>query len=110
MERRYEVRTYGVRYICDACGRGEMVALQGAQAYVQEGGRILIRHACVACHQMAVFGEKYPTVRYEDVPGQIGNAVPEYGHVQQQQFQQQPQQPTIQNTPSPGTNLATKSP
>jgi hypothetical protein len=121
MERRYEVRSYGVRYVCDACGRGEMVALNGTQAYVQEAGQIKIRHVCTVCHTLATFPDKYPTVRHEDVPSQVNNAVPGYAQPQQQlqpnmqqlvqqpmqQFQQPTQQvgqPTMQQQ-VPGTNL-----
>jgi len=130
MERRYEVRPYGVRYICDACGRGEMLALQGTQAYVQEAGRILIRHVCSVCHTLTTFPDKYPTVRHEDIPGQAANTVPGYtvpAQPQQmgqpiQQFQQpQQQQPTMQQPvqstmqqpvtaqQTPGNNLTAKS-
>ena len=96
MERRYEVQSYGVRYICDTCGRGEMVALNGTQAYVQEGGQIKIRHVCTVCHTLATFADKYPTVRHEDIPVQSGASVPGYTQPQQQFQQQQPMQQVVQ--------------
>jgi hypothetical protein len=66
-ERRVEVHAYGVHYICDACKQGEMLALSGTQAFVQEKGQIFIRHVCNVCRTMAAYTEKYPTVRHEDV-------------------------------------------
>jgi len=116
MEKRYDVRSFGVRYICDRCGQGEMLALQGTQAYYQDNGRILVRHVCNVCHQMGSFSEKYPTVRYEDIPGQgvpqtlnnnMGqqqgfNGVPQQQqHMQQQQPQQMQQSPQFANSMTP---------
>jgi hypothetical protein len=94
-ERRVEVRPFGVRYTCDACGQGEMMALAGTQAIVQEAGKVLVRHVCNVCRSMASFPEKYPTVRYEDVaPVQQFYQPP-----QQQQPQQQMYQPPQQQVP-----------
>lgn len=82
-ERRVEVRPFGVRYTCDSCKQGEMIALAGTQAFVQEQGQIYIRHMCSLCRNMVAFTEKYPTVRYEDVPTQ--------GYPQGNQAYDQPQ-------------------
>jgi hypothetical protein len=92
-ERRVEVRPFGVRYMCDACKQGEMLALSGTQAFVQEKGQIFVRHVCNVCKTMLALPEKYPTIRYEDIPtqGQQG-----YGQAQQ------PQQNYGQN---PGGNM-----
>ena len=128
-ERRVEVRPFGVRYTCDACKQGEMLALGGTQALVQEGGQVLVRHVCNVCRTMATFGEKYPTVRYEDVePQQVyqQQQVFQQPHQQQQPqhqafqqpqsqppqqvYQQPPQQHTQQNVQQPGNQVINQQP
>ena len=67
MERRFEIRPFGVRYMCDNCKQGEMIAIVGPQAFVQEADKLLVRHICNLCRNIATYKERYPTVRYEDV-------------------------------------------
>ena len=105
-ERRVEVRPFGVRYMCDTCKQGEMIALTGTQAFVQEQGQIYVRHVCNVCRNMAAYTEKYPTVRYEDVPAQgyatsnqmYQQPVPQ-GNQQPQQQLSAPVQPVQQQQP-----------
>lgn len=100
-ERRTEVRPFGVRYVCDSCKQGEMIAISGTQAFVQDQGQIFIRHVCNVCRTMAAYTEKYPTVRYEDVPTQgHPTSVQDYQAPLQQNNQQpnQNQQPPMLST------------
>lgn len=107
-ERRVEVRPFGVRYMCDACKQGEMMALSGPQAIVQEAGKILVRHVCNVCRTMASFAEKYPTVRYEDVEVHQGYQQPQNnGYQQPSQQNMQPQQNVQQ---PPGTQVVSQHP
>jgi hypothetical protein len=99
-EQRVEVRPFGVRYICDACKQGEMMALSGAQALFQEGEKVLVRHVCNVCRTLMAFPEKYPTVRYEDVPQQ-SYGQQNYGLPQQQA----PQGAGSQLAPQAGTQM-----
>ena len=64
-ERTYEVRTVGVDYLCDKCGVGVM----------EQAGIMLPtdpprwRYKCGGCGEVADLWQKYPTVRFERVPG-----------------------------------------
>ena len=64
-ERTYELRAVGVDYLCDACGDGVTVAT----------GLMLPTdppkwpHQCNKCGHTANLEQKYPTVRFERVPG-----------------------------------------
>ena|ERR1700686_1881904 len=121
-ERRVEVRPFGVRYTCDACQQGEMLALGGTQAIVQEAGKVLIRHVCNVCRTMASFPEKYPTVRYEDIaPQQQLYQPPQQQQPQHQMYQQPQSQPpqqqvyqqplgSQQNGQQPGTQVTMQPP
>lgn len=64
-EKRTEVKTYVVRYICDDCGEGEMVptglclSIWPAQ----------YPHKCNKCGASETFiGSTYPRTVYEEVP------------------------------------------
>jgi len=65
-EKSYEVRTFGVDYICDYCCIGAM----------ENTGIMLMtdppkwRHKCVRCGEIADMFDKYPTVRFERITAQ----------------------------------------
>jgi hypothetical protein len=60
-ERTYEVRTFGVDYICDKCERGVMNQT-GKMFFVDPP---LFVHKCSNCGDETGFTEQYPTVRFE---------------------------------------------
>lgn len=62
-EKRKEVRTYEVRYICDECGSDK----------VYPTGMVLTSHppkyphVCIECAKNYTFKEKYPYTEYETI-------------------------------------------
>jgi len=58
----FEVKLYGVRYICDDCG-GEM--LPTGQILMSDPPRY--PHKCLGCKKVVNLTEKYPTVRWKGV-------------------------------------------
>lgn len=64
-EQTYELKPVGVRYVCDACGKGEMQHV---------GGAVLMslppkyRHICTHCGREQHFTKLYPEVRWLPLP------------------------------------------
>lgn len=64
-EKRTEVKTYVVRYICDDCGEGEMVPT--GQCLTSWPAKY--PHKCSKCGASATFtGSSYPRTVYKEVP------------------------------------------
>lgn len=64
MEQTFEVQPYGVKYICDSCGKGEMLPT-GKNDWTVDPP--LLEHSCSQCGQKKKFIEKYPLIRYHAV-------------------------------------------
>ena len=62
-EQAYEVRPYGVDYVCDDCGRGAMEAVR----LVLDSDSPLWEHKCGTCGRTALLPAQYPTIRWERV-------------------------------------------
>ena len=73
MEKRAGLITTRVKYICEACGRGEM-------QFVTEQASSLGRffgywHKCTHCRRTILLGQKYPHIEYEEVGWEDDDAV-----------------------------------
>ena len=65
MEQDYAVVPVGKRYICDDCGQGECVVVQGPHNnFITRGQDIKVRHECTACKKVIYLDNKYPLVVY----------------------------------------------
>lgn len=62
MERNFEVKPIGVKYICDKCGDGEMLPTGKMKMFETHA---LYPHICNKCATEKDFIEKYPLIRYE---------------------------------------------
>lgn len=61
MEKRFEVKPYGVEYTCDSCEEGEM--LPTGKAFWSDPPKF--EHKCNKCGNTLSLLEKYPVIRYE---------------------------------------------
>ncbi|MGO1061082.1 hypothetical protein ACTL32_18370 [Planococcus sp. FY231025] len=61
MENFYDVRSIGVKYICDSCKQGEMV-ITGKSDWIADPPKF--EHTCDNCKEINFFIEKYPTIRF----------------------------------------------
>lgn len=61
-EQRFDVKPYGVRYMCDVCGRGEMTYT----GELKMTDPPLFVHQCgnPECNDKRSLREKYPTIRW----------------------------------------------
>lgn len=64
MEKTFEVKPIGIRYICDVCKKGEMHQTEKMKMYEHHATFV---HKCSNCGQELELKEKYPTIRYEQV-------------------------------------------
>ncbi|MBY7121766.1 hypothetical protein ILS93_06535 [Bacillus sp. 16GRE42] len=64
MEKEFEVRPFGVKYICDSCEEGEMVLTDDFKIYEKH---MEFTHKCQKCGAERDFLEKYPLIRYQQV-------------------------------------------
>ena len=62
-ERPYEVRPFGVDYVCDDCGRGAMEAVR----LVLDSDAPQWEHKCGNCGHTALLPVQYPNIRWERV-------------------------------------------
>ena len=61
MEKKTEVRSFEVTYICDECNEGTMIYIG---EYISKWA-IKYQHQCEKCSHLQVFDQKYPVIRYE---------------------------------------------
>ncbi|MGE1060813.1 hypothetical protein [Bacillus sp. GMa5/1] len=61
LKKLFEVKPYGVKYICDSCEEGEM--LPTGKAYWSDPPKF--EHACNQCSAKLSLSEKYPVIRYQ---------------------------------------------
>jgi predicted RNA-binding Zn-ribbon protein involved in translation (DUF1610 family) len=66
-ERRFEVRPYGVDYICDKCGNGLMMGIEVAGGIALLSSRPKFRHVCSSCGHEDFLSHRYPTIRWENL-------------------------------------------
>lgn len=64
LEKTFEVKPIGVRYICDVCNKGEMS--QTGQLKMYEHHATFV-HKCNNCKHELELNEKYPLIRYEQI-------------------------------------------
>lgn len=64
MEEIFNVKTIGVKYICDSCKEGEMQQTGKMKMYDNHANFI---HKCDNCGHEIELREKYPLVRYEQM-------------------------------------------
>lgn len=64
MEQQFEVKPVGVKYVCDSCGKGDMVYRGGNGDMILLGKDIKFKHYCYTCKCEKVFCKKYPFVDY----------------------------------------------
>ncbi len=62
-EKTFDVEWFGVEYICDKCGKGQM-RFVGTVSFVKPP---LYRHVCNACGVSADFDVEYPAVRWRRI-------------------------------------------
>jgi DNA-directed RNA polymerase subunit RPC12/RpoP len=64
MEETFDVKPVGVKYICDKCGKGEMLPT-GRNDW--SANPPLLEHECNYCGTKMKFHEKYPLIRYQTI-------------------------------------------
>jgi DNA-directed RNA polymerase subunit RPC12/RpoP len=64
LEKRFEVKSIGIKYICDTCGEGEMSPTGGLKMFETNA---TYPHICERCGAEKDLLEKYPLIRYEFV-------------------------------------------
>lgn len=61
MEEIFDVKPIGIRYVCDYCGKGEMVPT-GKNDWSVNPPKL--EHMCKKCEFKMILNEKYPLIRY----------------------------------------------
>lgn len=61
MEREFDVKPIGIKYICDVCSKGEMLP-NGKNDFRHS---VEIGHTCSYCGEEQKFVVKYPLTRYK---------------------------------------------
>ncbi|UOK49472.1 hypothetical protein KU891_29105 (plasmid) [Bacillus tropicus] len=64
MEQTFEVRPFGVKYICDSCGEGEMLHTGEIK---WRSSPPELAHECNQCGHKEYFHDKYPLIRWESL-------------------------------------------
>lgn len=64
MEKEYQVKPVGVKYICDTCEKGEMLP-NGKNNWNVE--LPLFEHECSHCNTRKMLTEKFPLIRYINI-------------------------------------------
>lgn len=62
MEKEFDVKPVGVKYICDACKNGEMKPIGKMKTYENHAGFV---HECDSCKTEMELRDRYPLIRYE---------------------------------------------
>jgi hypothetical protein len=63
MEKRFEVRPYGVKYMCNRCNKGEMIPT-GRNIWTEPPR---FEHICIHCKSIVELAEKFPLIKYENI-------------------------------------------
>ena len=68
-EEQFKVNPVGVKYICDDCGKGELIY----KHMDHTNGVYVYTHECPSCNHLFAMNEKFPTVRF------IANTIDTHG-------------------------------
>lgn len=66
-EEAFEVRPIGIRYRCEFCNEGEMIASPELKLVVEAvkiEGPVMIRHICSKCNKEMLLPKSYPYIEY----------------------------------------------
>ena len=64
MESEFKVEPYGVKYVCEKCGVGEMLYTNRSDWSVAPPQH---EHKCPKCSAVVMLEEKYPIIRYKRI-------------------------------------------
>lgn len=63
LEKTFEIKPLGVKYICDECCKGEMLSTRKMKMFDNHAE---FSHSCNYCKVERYFLEKYPLIRYQN--------------------------------------------
>lgn len=63
--RLFNVRPYGIEYVCDQCAKGVMESQDGVANIMLSCDPPKFRHVCTVCGYEAYLTDRYPAIRWE---------------------------------------------
>ena len=79
-EETFKVTPIGVKYICEFCGKGEMIAVNDEPVVIPAANMaFMIKHRCNKCNGELMLPKTYPYIEWIPVDDKIENKEKENG-------------------------------
>lgn len=65
-EEMFDVKPVGIKYVCEHCNEGEMIAVHGEMMIVpaEKSGPFMIKHRCNKCGGTLMLPKTYPYIQW----------------------------------------------
>lgn len=70
-EELFEIKPIGVRYICELCGKGEMIAMSEDPIRLMGEGIMMRKHQCTNCKGIMQLPKTYPYIEWTPVEKEV---------------------------------------